>query len=191
MPDCGNVLFRKHNSARQKITVKWRKNYTQTKKPSTTHTAGREGKNINCNTQLSLPKDGIPYPLLVSAVWIRVTPGLKATKPRRSAEHPGTKGAGKSYLAELMLKSPIPCEVCTRAVPSGSRKHLQTSSGIGQTRVSKVHEPNIHEVLQRGQNLFTGAVASQPRLILHQSPLAHVEPLWQVPRFIPQLGVQS
>lgn len=38
------------------------------------------------------------------------------------------------------------------------------------------------------QNLLTGAVASQPRLILHQRPLAHMEPLWQVPRFTLQLG---
>lgn len=38
------------------------------------------------------------------------------------------------------------------------------------------------------QNLLTGAVASQPRLILHQRPLAHMEPFWQVPRFTLQLG---
>lgn len=87
---------------------------------------------------------------------IRVIPDLKATKPLRSSEHPGTKGAGKSNLAELLLKPPIPCEVCTLAVPSGSREHLQPSSGIGQTRVSKVHKLNIHEVLQHGQNLLTG-----------------------------------
>lgn len=69
-------------------------------------------------------------------MWITVMPGLKATKPQGLQNTLRLKEQ-INLILQLLLTPPIPCEVCTRAALSGSREHLQPSSGIGQTRVSK------------------------------------------------------
>lgn len=120
---------------------------------------------------------------MISTVCIRVIPGLKATKVF------WTKGTVKSYLAELLLKLPIPCELCTGAVPSGSREHPQPSRGIGQARSIQSPQAEYPWASPHGQNLLMGAVASQPTKAHFFYTKAHLHTRsprgWQVPRFIP------
>lgn len=120
---------------------KWKTTH-QTNNKTNNHTrSGKRQENISCSTNFDSQRMYRFNHVNHSDTC------LKSYKIPRSSEHLETKGTGKSYLAELLLKPPIPCEVCTRAVPSGSREHLQPCSGIGQTRGSKVHKLNINELL--------------------------------------------
>lgn len=75
-----------------------------------------------------------------------VLPGLKATKPQGLQNTLRWKEQVNPIL-QLLLKPPIPSEVCTWVVPKGSRAHLQPSSSIGQTGESEVRKLNTHEFL--------------------------------------------
>lgn len=172
----------------KKITVKKRKKNTPNKQQNQlphTQWEGREKYQLQ-HTPFT------PQGRTVSTAWIGMIPGLKATNPPRSSEHPETKGTVKSYLAELLLKLPIPWEVCTRAVPSGKREHPQCSSGIGQTRVCKVHELNIHEISHMDRTCSQELWPVSPDSFYTKAHLHTQSPRgWQVPRFIPLLGGQS